>query len=178
MSSEKEKLVSPSELENVKVFGTVVEQIKDKKVIVFKYKAKKGYKRKNGHRQLLTKVKIDEFSIDGKSVKAITTVKPAVKKLDEEAKLKAEEPIKEEATEAQVKITEAPVKEKKVETATKAPAKKTETVKKAETAKKAPVKKAAEKPAPKKEAKPAAKKEAKPAVKKETKAAKEKKEKE
>ena len=44
-----------------KVEGTVLAQGKHKKIIVFKYKAKKNYRRKQGHRQPFTKVKIDKI---------------------------------------------------------------------------------------------------------------------
>jgi len=44
-----------------KVTAKVVEQFKDKKIDVFKYKAKTGYKRKLGHRQQLTKVLIEKI---------------------------------------------------------------------------------------------------------------------
>jgi large subunit ribosomal protein L21 len=44
-----------------KVTGTVLEQGRAKKVIVYKYKPKKGYHKKNGHRQQFTKVKIDSI---------------------------------------------------------------------------------------------------------------------
>ncbi|MBI4743536.1 MAG: 50S ribosomal protein L21 [Actinobacteria bacterium] len=50
-------------LSKVKVKGTIVEQLRDKKVIVFKYKPKKDYRRKKGHRQLLTRVRIDKISL-------------------------------------------------------------------------------------------------------------------
>ena len=43
----------------VKVMGEVVEQFKDKKVIAFKYKRRKGYHRTVGHRRLLTRVRIE-----------------------------------------------------------------------------------------------------------------------
>ena len=46
-----------------KVSATVVEQGKDKKVIVYKYKRKTGYHKKNGHRQCFTSVKIDKISM-------------------------------------------------------------------------------------------------------------------
>lgn len=44
------------------VSATVMEQGKGKKVIVYKYKRKTGYHKKQGHRQLFTKVKIDKIN--------------------------------------------------------------------------------------------------------------------
>jgi large subunit ribosomal protein L21 len=46
-----------------KVEGTVVQQGKEKKVIVFKYKPKKDYRKKQGHRQPFTRVKIEKISL-------------------------------------------------------------------------------------------------------------------
>jgi large subunit ribosomal protein L21 len=46
-------------LESVQVKGHIVEQGKHKKILVFKYKRRKRYRRKQGHRQLFTAVKID-----------------------------------------------------------------------------------------------------------------------
>jgi large subunit ribosomal protein L21 len=48
-------------LENVSVNGHIVEQDKTKKIIVFKYKRRKRYRRKQGHRQQYTAVKIDSI---------------------------------------------------------------------------------------------------------------------
>ena len=47
---------------NASVTATVMEQGKGKKVIVYKYKRKTGYHKKNGHRQLYTQVKIDKIN--------------------------------------------------------------------------------------------------------------------
>ena len=44
------------------VTGTVVSQGKGKKVIVYKYKRKTGYHKKNGHRQAYTQVKIEKIN--------------------------------------------------------------------------------------------------------------------
>ena len=44
------------------VSATVVNHLKGEKVIVFKKKRRKGYKVKNGHRQALTKIKIDKIA--------------------------------------------------------------------------------------------------------------------
>ena len=47
---------------NATVSATVVEHLKGDKVIVFKKKRRKGYRKKNGHRQYLTKLKIDSIA--------------------------------------------------------------------------------------------------------------------
>ena len=44
------------------VSATVVEEGKAKKVIVYRYKRKSGYHKKNGHRQAYTKVKIEKIN--------------------------------------------------------------------------------------------------------------------
>jgi len=44
-----------------KVTGTVVEHLRGKKVIVFKHKRRKNYRRKRGHRQEITRVRIDHI---------------------------------------------------------------------------------------------------------------------
>jgi large subunit ribosomal protein L21 len=49
-------------IDNSKVTATIVESGRDKKVIIFKYKAKTRYRRKNGHRQPYTDLKITEIS--------------------------------------------------------------------------------------------------------------------
>lgn len=49
-------------VEGAKVEASVVEQGKGKKIIVFKYKSKKDYRRKQGHRQPHTKIKIEKIN--------------------------------------------------------------------------------------------------------------------
>ena len=48
-------------VEGVKVEGKVVGQIRGEKIIVFKYKSKKNYRRKQGHRQPYSKVEITKL---------------------------------------------------------------------------------------------------------------------
>jgi large subunit ribosomal protein L21 len=48
-------------LENAKVTATVLDHIKDEKVIVFKKKRRKGYRRLRGHRQQFTQVEIESI---------------------------------------------------------------------------------------------------------------------
>jgi large subunit ribosomal protein L21 len=45
------------------ISGTVLEQGRGKKVIIYKYKKKKDYRKKQGHRQPFTKVQIDKISL-------------------------------------------------------------------------------------------------------------------
>ena len=47
---------------NATVTATVVEHGRGRKVIVYKYKRKTGYHKKNGHRQAYTQVKIDKIN--------------------------------------------------------------------------------------------------------------------
>lgn len=54
-------------VEGAAVYGDVIETGKGKKVIIFKYKAKKDYRKKQGHRQPYTLVKITGISAEGKA---------------------------------------------------------------------------------------------------------------
>ena len=51
-----------ADVANANVTATVMEQGKGKKVIVYKYKRKTGYHKKNGHRQAYTQVKIEKIN--------------------------------------------------------------------------------------------------------------------
>ncbi|ADL07529.1 50S ribosomal protein L21 [Thermosediminibacter oceani] len=54
-------LVGQPVLENAKVTATVLKHGKGKKIIVFKYKPKKNYRRKKGHRQPYTEIRIESI---------------------------------------------------------------------------------------------------------------------
>lgn len=90
-------------ISGAQVSATVLEHLKGDKVIVFKKKRRKGYQKKNGHRQYLTEIQINDIKASGAAKK--TTAKT-------EAKPKAEtKPApKAEATKPEV-AKEAPVKE-------------------------------------------------------------------
>lgn len=51
-------------LPNASVVAKVVEQGKGPKIIVFRYKAKSRYRKKNGHRQPFTKVTIESIAVN------------------------------------------------------------------------------------------------------------------
>ena len=109
-------------LDDIAVEGHIVEQGKAKKIIVFKYKKRKRYRRKKGHRQQFTAVQID--SITAKRAKAKETPenmdepKPEAKKVevkkaapkeeaDKKTEAKKEAPKKAETKKAAAKETEA-----------------------------------------------------------------------
>jgi len=54
-----EVTIGKPKLENAQVSAKILEQGKAKKIIVFKYKRRKRYRKKQGHRQMYTAVKID-----------------------------------------------------------------------------------------------------------------------
>ena len=54
----------------VKVTATVVEHGRDKKIIVFKKKRRKGYQKKNGHRQHFSLIEITKIGTAGRAKKA------------------------------------------------------------------------------------------------------------
>ncbi|MHA7110565.1 50S ribosomal protein L21 [Sunxiuqinia elliptica] len=53
--------VGTPKVDGAKVSAKVVEHLKGDKVIVFKKKRRKGYKKKNGHRQYMTQIQIEEI---------------------------------------------------------------------------------------------------------------------
>ncbi len=68
-------LAAPKELEKVQVEATVSEHLRGPKIKVFKYKAKKGYRRRAGHRSELTKLEVTSLKLG----KAAAAKKPAEK---------------------------------------------------------------------------------------------------
>ena len=130
-------------LDSVAVEGHIVQQAKAKKIIVFKYKRRKRFRRKNGHRQEFTAVLID--SIKAKGTKGPKDAEP---KAEAKAEVKQPEavkaaPKKEPAKETAAKKA-APKKETAKETAAKKAAPKKETAKKTEAKKAAPKEEAKE----------------------------------
>ena len=62
MVSDENGIKTAKDASAYKAVGEIVEQGKDKKIVVFKYKAKKNERKKQGHRQPFTAVKITEIA--------------------------------------------------------------------------------------------------------------------
>lgn len=62
LSKDGELQIGAPVVSGASVEGTVVQQGKEKKVIVYKYKPKKDFRKKQGHRQPFTRVKIEKIS--------------------------------------------------------------------------------------------------------------------
>jgi len=65
------------------VSAKVVKHLKGDKVIVFKKKRRKGYRKKNGHRQYLTEIQIGDISVSGGSSKSSASSKKSEEKKTE-----------------------------------------------------------------------------------------------
>lgn len=122
------------DVKNLTVSGEIVEQGRGEKVVIFKKKRRQNYRRKNGHRQMLTQIRITGIGGAKKAPAKKTAAAKTEAKADTAETAKAE-PAK-----------KAPAK--------KAPAKKTAAAKTTTAAKKAPAKKAPAKKAPAKKAAP------------------------
>jgi large subunit ribosomal protein L21 len=73
------------------ISATVIGEELGPKIVVFKYKQKAKYRRRTGHRQHLTRVRIDEINADGTSRRSAAKAKPAT--ADEATVTKAESAV-------------------------------------------------------------------------------------
>ena len=79
VSDDKKVEVGAPYVKGVKVEGKVVANGKGKKIIVYKYKAKKNYRRTQGHRQPYTKVEITKIKTAAEKAEAKTEAKAETK---------------------------------------------------------------------------------------------------
>ena len=137
-------------VEGVSVTGHIVEQGKAKKIIVFKYKRRKRYRRKKGHRQAFTAVKIDSIEAKGSKTqekiqtedkekavakkaeteKAVLEKKESKKPAEKKAEIQQAAPKKEDAKKTTSKKPEAKKAASKATATAKAKTERAETKKK------------------------------------------------
>jgi len=112
--------IGKSVLSGVRVVGTIAEQGKEAKVIVFKFKRRKKYRKKQGHRQLFTRVRIDQIDLaaaKGEKPKA-EKIKQGVRKEKELKETVAKAPAKTVRKKAAKEVA-AKAKEKAVKVSAK-----------------------------------------------------------
>ena len=90
-------------VENAMVLATATEHGRGEKLIVFKYKSKKRYRHRRGHRQELTIFTIDDIVADGKSL--LTGEAPNFQEEEEE------EPVVESEAETETPVAESEAQE-------------------------------------------------------------------
>ena len=100
VSDDKKVEVGAPYVKGVKVEGKVVEHGKGKKIIVYKYKAKKNYRRTRGHRQPFTKVEITKIAL-------AKAEKPAAEVATSEEKVAKKTTTTKKATTAKTEKVEA-----------------------------------------------------------------------
>lgn len=115
----KKTISDPKELAGVKVVAQIVEQHKGDKVLVFKFKKRKGYKRTRGHRQQLTRICIVELNGEKAEAPKKREERPAAAKADKKAADKKPVADKKPADKKEAAKAEAPAKEAKAATADK-----------------------------------------------------------
>src|SRR5436305_9393390 len=115
VSGEPGALVKPQS--GARVVGSVVEEGRGDKILVFHFKRKKQYKKLQGHRQAFTAVRINEIAFDGQKFTA-----PDLPK--KEVKPKKELPAAEASPEAKTAVKAKPAAKKKAAAPKKAAPKK------------------------------------------------------
>ncbi len=86
LGDENQQWIGSPTLINTRVVGTIREQGKGEKIVVFKFKRRKMYRKKRGHRQLFTRVQIEEIKIAPGAQEKGEEAKQKVKKAPRQAK--------------------------------------------------------------------------------------------
>lgn len=91
----------PSKAAGTKVEAVILEQFRDKKILVFKFKKRKNYKRLQGHRQNMTRIQITSVGSEKFAEPAAKKTKKAAtkKKADDAEGAKAKDAAAEKASE-------------------------------------------------------------------------------
>ena len=98
LSTKNNKALGKPTLKNVIVTAKVLEQVKEKKILVFKKRRRHNSRKLNGHRQLSTIVEVQDIIVDGKKLQSTKEKKANI------------EPIKDKKVNKNVKAKEKPKK--------------------------------------------------------------------
>lgn len=151
LAADQETMIGTPFIEKAAVRAKVIEDFKDKKVLVFKKKRRKQYRRTRGHRQELTRVRIDRIIPDVNTYVEEEVVEPEKKAEKVAAEVPAEKGIRpaEIKKKAEVPAAKKPGKRevKAKEKAEKAKSEKAKKKKAGKAKKEAPAKKTPKKPA-------------------------------
>lgn len=120
----KKTLIGTPFVDKAKVHAVIIENFKDDKIIVFKKKRRKQYRRTRGHRQELSRVRIEDITIGGAAPKK-TQPAAAVKK---EEPIETKSAVKKSVTAAKATAPKPKAAPKKAATAKTATPKKTKPV--------------------------------------------------
>jgi len=104
ISDASNSMVGTPFVDNAVVLATAVKQTRGEKLIVFRYKAKKRFRHRRGHRQELTFLSIDDIVADGKSL--ITGEAPREKQATDQDEMEAPTTTMETETETSGEATE------------------------------------------------------------------------
>ncbi len=142
IDNDKNVSVGAPVIEGAMVSAKVLEHLKGDKVIVFKKKRRKGYRVKNGHRQYMTQILIEEIVETGAKPKVVVKeAKPVAEKKAEVKPVEVVKPVVEKKA-VEPKAAVKPAAEKKAPTAKKPAAEKPAAAKKPAAKKPAAPKKA------------------------------------
>jgi large subunit ribosomal protein L21 len=119
--------VGAPRIEGAVVRAEVVEQFRGQKIIVFRYKSKVRYRRKTGHRQSLTRLRITDILLDGASGVAAQE-RGQAKLAEAAAPVEVIEPVEQAtAVEAEpLEVAAAPTRRRRAAPATSSPEEQTE----------------------------------------------------
>ena len=88
LSSDNSTQIGNPYVKGSSVTATILNQGRDKKIIVIKKKRRKGYQRKNGHRQFYTEIEVKKINASKSKVK--TTSKKNIELVSDDAKTEEE----------------------------------------------------------------------------------------
>lgn len=97
-SDGKEFSLGNPQIKGAKVSLEILKQERDRKILVFKKKRRKNYKRMSGHRQDITFLKVTSMNIPGIKIEPVPVKKKVTAKSSEKVKIDTEKTIKKKTT--------------------------------------------------------------------------------